>query len=150
MEVETDDTALLTLFQNKATKNEGFKAILNKYSQPIYYFLRKMGLDHEDADELLQDAFIKFWKAPTRDGTDNYIRNTLFYMAAVLCRTKNTNGLLNGLTTEQSMMLILSQQEGFDFAEVAQITSVPVKEVRNSFNKILSLFNDQQNIKNQK
>ncbi|NNU34811.1 hypothetical protein HK413_13475 [Mucilaginibacter sp. S1162] len=63
MSVETDDTALLSLCQNRATRNEGFKLVLNKYNQPVYYFLRKIGLTHEAADELLQDIFVRFWKS---------------------------------------------------------------------------------------
>lgn len=41
MLVETDDTALLSLFQNKTTRKEGFKLVLNSYSRSVYYFLRK-------------------------------------------------------------------------------------------------------------
>lgn len=148
MLVEKDDTALLTLFQNKATRNEGFKGILNKYSQQIYYFLRKIGLEHEDADELMQDVFVKFWKTATGKESGNSIEKGLYSLAATMYLEKNKVVLFTCLTSEQSLIMILKQQEDFDFSAIAQITSLPVNEVRSLFKTGISKLNDQPNTKN--
>ncbi len=41
---------------------EAFEDIVKDHSPRIYYFLRRMGLEHEDADELVQDVFILLWR----------------------------------------------------------------------------------------
>lgn len=41
---------------------EAFEEIVKNHSPKIYYFLRSMGLEHEDADEVLQDIFILLWR----------------------------------------------------------------------------------------
>lgn len=41
---------------------EAFKEIVKDHSRKIYYFLRRMGLEHEDADEIMQDVFILLWR----------------------------------------------------------------------------------------
>ncbi len=37
--------------------------MLKAYQKPIYYFVRRMVLNHDDADDLTQNTFIKAWKA---------------------------------------------------------------------------------------
>ena len=41
---------------------EAFEEIVKDHSPKIYYFLRRMGLEHEDADEIVQDVFILLWR----------------------------------------------------------------------------------------
>lgn len=150
MLVETDDTALLSLFENKATRNEGFKRLLDKYSRQLYYFLRRMGLDHDDADESLQDAFVRFWRAGIIDEPGNSIQNVLYRLATEKCLTKNVKVPFNGLTATQFLILVLKEKEGFDFTDIAQIVSVPVNEVRRLFKTGITKLNDQPNIKKEK
>lgn len=148
MLVDKDDTALLTLFQNKATRNDGFKGILNKYSHQIYYFLRKMGLEHEDTDELVQDIFIKFWRTADSIEQGNSLKNGLYRLAAKSYAAKNRVVHFKGLTSEQSLIMVLKQQEDFDFAAIAHILSISVNEVRSLFKTGISKLNDQLNIQN--
>lgn len=42
--------------------NYGFNLLVRKYQQKIYWHIRKMVIDHDDADDLVQDVFIKVWK----------------------------------------------------------------------------------------
>lgn len=136
MLVETDDEALQVLLQNKVTKNDAFRLILKKYQQKIYYFLRRMGLGHEDADELLQDVFVKFWKTVNTSQAGEALNITLYGLAAKGClayQQKHSIKTLQGLTAEKQLFIILKEQEEFDFQEIAQITAIPVNEVRVSF-----------------
>ena len=41
---------------------EAFEEVVKDHSPKIYYFLRRMGLAHEAADEIVQDVFILFWR----------------------------------------------------------------------------------------
>jgi len=36
--------------------------MVRKYQQKIYWHIRKMVIDHDDADDLVQEVFIKVWK----------------------------------------------------------------------------------------
>lgn len=147
MIVETDDKVLMGLFQNKATRNEGFKVILTQYSQRIYFFLRRMGLNHDDADELLQNLFVKFSRTAALCDT---IKITLYRLAATDCLAylvKHRVARLPGLTSEQLLIMVLKVQEEFDFADIAQITSIPVSEVRSLFKAGINKMNNQSNIK---
>jgi RNA polymerase sigma-70 factor (ECF subfamily) len=56
-----DDQELIAQFQNEKTKNYAFNLIVKKYQQKVYSLIRKMVIDHDDANDLTQDTFIKVW-----------------------------------------------------------------------------------------
>jgi len=47
---------------NPETRDYGFNLLTKEYSQRVYWHVRKMVIDHDDADDLVQDIFIKIWK----------------------------------------------------------------------------------------
>ena len=57
-----DDSTILQKFENEKTRNEAFSLLLDKYQQKIYWHIRRMVINHDDADDLVQDVFIKVWK----------------------------------------------------------------------------------------
>lgn len=62
MSVQVEDSEILSKFQDEKTRNEAFNLLLKKYQQKIYWHIRRMVVDHDDADDLVQDVFVKVWK----------------------------------------------------------------------------------------
>ena len=62
MSVQVDDAEILSKFQDERTRNEAFNLLLKKYQQKIYWHIRRMVIDHDDADDIAQDVFVKVWK----------------------------------------------------------------------------------------
>lgn len=56
------DEEIIKLLQNPGTGDEAFKAILKSYKEKLYYHIRKIVIDHDDADDVTQETFIKIWK----------------------------------------------------------------------------------------
>jgi RNA polymerase sigma-70 factor (ECF subfamily) len=44
---------------NPKTQNTAFKELVQRYQKPLYYHIRNIVLNHDDADDLLQNTFIK-------------------------------------------------------------------------------------------
>lgn len=44
------------------TRREGFEALVRQYSEPLYWKIRHIVFTHEDADDVLQNTFLKIWK----------------------------------------------------------------------------------------
>ncbi|MCK5367060.1 MAG: sigma-70 family RNA polymerase sigma factor [Cyclobacteriaceae bacterium] len=57
-----DDKELLLKLRDPETMNYGFNLLVRKYQQKIYWHVRKMVIDHDDADDLVQEVFVKVWK----------------------------------------------------------------------------------------
>lgn len=56
-----DEKELVRQLQNPATARGAFDALLKTYSQPVYWQIRKMVVSHDDANDLVQNVFIKAW-----------------------------------------------------------------------------------------
>lgn len=54
------DIEIIRLLKNDI--NKGFRIIVDKYSQKLYWHIRRLVILHEDADDALQNTFIKAWK----------------------------------------------------------------------------------------
>lgn len=57
------DEELLALFQNPETRRNAFNQMVRKYQQKVYWLVRKMVVDHDDANDITQDVFVKAWTA---------------------------------------------------------------------------------------
>lgn len=59
---ENPDHKLLEMCRNEGSRNFGFRLLVDKYNQRVYWHIRRMVINHEDADDLVQDTFLKVWK----------------------------------------------------------------------------------------
>ncbi len=59
---ERDDIDLLKDFGNPALSHQAFKELIKKYQVRLYWHIRKMVINHDDTDDILQNTFIKIWK----------------------------------------------------------------------------------------
>src|SRR3979409_2037965 len=81
MAVTPDDKELLFLFKNAETKEKGFTSILKKYQEKLYWHVRRMVVDHEDANDVLQNMFIKVWNALENFREDSQLYTWLYRIA---------------------------------------------------------------------
>lgn len=49
------------LLESDTTKREAFNIIVKSYSEQLYWKIRYVVLRHEDADDVLQNTFLKAW-----------------------------------------------------------------------------------------
>lgn len=56
-----DEREVLALLQDESTQRQGFERIVAHYSEPLYWQIRRIVLSHDDANDLLQNTFIKAW-----------------------------------------------------------------------------------------
>jgi RNA polymerase sigma factor (sigma-70 family) len=64
---EYTDAELLELFREPASRNHAFNLLVKRYQQKVYYHIRRIVIDHDDANDVVQNTFIKAWK-----GLDNF------------------------------------------------------------------------------
>ena len=57
-----DDREILDALREEGRENYAFNLLVRKYSQRLYWHIRRAVLSHDDADDLLQNTFIKAWK----------------------------------------------------------------------------------------
>lgn len=80
-----DDSLILQKFENEKTRTEAFSLLLDKYQQKIYWHVRRMVLNHDDADDLVQDVFVKVWKNLGNFRQDAQLYTWLYRIATNEC-----------------------------------------------------------------
>ncbi|MDE6143134.1 MAG: sigma-70 family RNA polymerase sigma factor [Muribaculaceae bacterium] len=76
-----DEKELVRQLQNPATARPAFNELLKAYSQPVYWQIRKMVVNHDDANDLVQNVFIKAWNNLRNFRGDAKLSTWLFKIA---------------------------------------------------------------------
>lgn len=56
-----NEKEIIALLQEPARQREAFEAIVREYSEQLYWQIRRLVLSHDDANDILQNTFIKAW-----------------------------------------------------------------------------------------
>ncbi len=83
----TSDAELLVEFRNPITKEKAFTAIIKKYQEKLYWHLRRMVIDHEDANDVLQNVLIRVWNGLENFREDSQLYTWLYRVATNECLT---------------------------------------------------------------
>jgi RNA polymerase sigma-70 factor, ECF subfamily len=59
---ETTDDDILSLLNEKISYERGFRLLMQKYQEPLYRHIRRMVFNHDDADDVIQNTFIKVYR----------------------------------------------------------------------------------------
>ncbi len=76
-----NEEEILKLLQNSKTQSRAFEEIVNHYSQPLYWQIRRLVVDHEDTDDVLQNTFIKAWSNITAFRGESKLSTWLYKIA---------------------------------------------------------------------
>ena len=68
------DNELLIQFRDPATKEKAYTTIIRKYQEKLYWHVRRMVVDHDDANDVLQNLLIRVWK-----GLENFREDSQLY-----------------------------------------------------------------------
>jgi RNA polymerase sigma factor (sigma-70 family) len=69
-----DDKLLLEQFKQPGSKERAYTAIIKKYQERLYWHIRRMLVDHDDTNDVMQNMFIKVW-----NGLENFREDSQLY-----------------------------------------------------------------------
>lgn len=58
---EYNEEIIIEELRNEDTRQRAFNKVMRHYSQPLYWQIRRMVIDHENTNDILQETFIKAW-----------------------------------------------------------------------------------------
>src|SRR5579862_2668821 len=102
------DKELLELFHSATGKEKAFTLLIEKYQQKIYYHIRRMVKSHEDADDVMQNTFIKVW-----NGLENFRADSQLFTWLYRIATNETITFIN-YRTKRATIAFESSDTGDD------------------------------------
>ncbi len=113
-----DDKELLHLFKQPAEKEKAFTAIIKKYQERLYWHVRRLVITHEDANDVLQNLFIKVWNALGNFREDSQLYTWLYRIATNESLTfldqQKRRTSVSFTDVETSLSNKIKADEGFD------------------------------------
>ena len=76
-----DDKALINDFKLPLLKEQAFTNIVKKYQEKLYWHIRRIVIEHEDANDILQNMFIKVWNSLGNFREDSQLYTWLYRIA---------------------------------------------------------------------
>ncbi len=130
----TDEDILLQQLRDPKTRRTTFSEMVKAYSEPLYWHIRRMVLSHDDANDLLQNVFIKAWT-----GLDGFLGNakvlTWLYRIATneTITFLNRNSNLGSMDEAEKVVSQLEADEYFDGDDLqarlqAAVQTLPPKQ----------------------
>ena len=59
---ELEEQEFIATLLNPKTQNVAFQKLLSDYQRPLYSLIRNIVLNHDDADDVLQNTFVKIFQ----------------------------------------------------------------------------------------
>lgn len=109
---EHSDSDLISLFRKSDSRNYAFNLIVRKYQERVYWHIRRIVIDHNDADDVVQNTFIKAF-----EGLDNFREESKLYTWIYRIAT---NEALTFLKQKRRVFFLPIQDSGNELARTLQ------------------------------
>ena len=76
-----DESEFIRRLQNPNTREIAFKELLQLYKERLYWHIRKIVISHDDADDVLQNTFIKVYRSIDKFKGDSKLFSWLYRIA---------------------------------------------------------------------
>ncbi len=77
-----EEKELVKALKTEADKEAAFRELVKQYKERLYWQIRNMVLDHDDADDVLQNTFIKIYRNINSFKGDSKLHTWMFRIAA--------------------------------------------------------------------
>ena len=78
---DSADKKLIEEFRDPKSRNFAFSKLVNTYQERLYWHIRRIVIDHDDADDVLQNTFIKAFKNLDKFREDSQLFTWLYRIA---------------------------------------------------------------------
>ena len=107
---------------NPKTQNEAFQMLLSQYQRPLYHHIRNIVLNHDDADDVLQNTFIKVFQHLKGFKGDSKLFSWMYRIATNEAITFiNQKAKRNGTTSEALQSKIVENLKADSFFDGTEI-----------------------------
>jgi RNA polymerase sigma-70 factor (ECF subfamily) len=107
------EVELVERLRNPSTIRDAFAEVVRLYGEKLYWQIRKMVLNHDDANDLLQNTFLKAWMNIDYFRGDAKLSTWLYKIAINECITfLNRQRSMNNISMNDSDVFLLERLKG--------------------------------------
>ena len=120
-----DEITLVEQLKNVQTKEQAFRVLISEYKERLYWHIRKIVISHDDADDVLQNTFIKVFRSIDKFKQDSKLYSWMYRIATnesitfINKRAKERNVDISEI--QQVRVASLSSDEWYTGDEIQEI-----------------------------
>ena len=137
------DQDLLKFFENPNTKELGMRHLMRQYKEKLYWQIKRIVTHHDDADEVLQNVWIKIWLNIDKFKAESAISTWLYRIAYNESISYIQNIKKQNLADWESVMPII---EGNTEEEIPQINGRDREEILQKIQEAIELLPEKQKL----
>ena len=131
--MQSDDIELLNRFKQPDLKERAFTDLIKKYQEKLYWHIRRMVIDHEDTNDILQNMFIKVWKGLENFREDSQLYTWLYRIATNECLTfleqRKRRASVSMGDVDTGLSNKIKADEGFDINKLEWKLQVAIQQL---------------------
>ena len=162
---------MLARLRDAATRREAFDRVVGLFLRPLYWYVRRLVVVHEDAEDVVQESFVRAWDALEDfrgDGAElrawlyrtfknlffDYYRRSVLeaeYVQGLRSEAVESSGiqnvetglLLQTISPQDRTIFLLRYYEGYTAKEIAELLHLPAGTVRSRLSRCRKYLKEQ-------
>ena len=140
---EWDDRGIIQDFNKSGKEEVAFNALVEKYRERLYWHIRKIIIDHDDTDDVLQNTFIKSWHGLKDFREDSKLYTWLYRIATnealSFLKKKKRAQFMPWNDVENSLAENLESDQYFDGDEIQKKLQLAILKLPNKQRIVFNL-----------
>lgn len=113
----------------KSNREQGFKLLVEYFQEPIYHYIRRLVVLHEDAEDVLQEVFIQIYKYWEQFRNESSLSTWVYRIATnESLRLLNNRKRRETLATEDVQETLIAQLKASDYVDYENELAVKFQE----------------------
>ncbi len=108
-----NESDFIEKMKEPASKRQAFSSLVDAYQEKVYWKVRKIVIDHDDANDVTQDVFIKVWQNLDKFRADSKLYTWIYRIAVneslTFIKKKRKQ---NQISLEDNQLLVASFDKG--------------------------------------
>lgn len=135
--MDQNDRELIASLKDASTREYAFQSLVKLYQERLYWHIRKIVISHDDADDVLQNTFIKVWRSIENFREESSLYTWLYRIATnesiTFIHSSKKRSFMPMNETSEYLMGNLTSDSYFDGTEIQQklqeaILTLPEKQ----------------------
>jgi RNA polymerase sigma-70 factor (ECF subfamily) len=132
------EATLVERLRESATRREAFPFLVKEYQRRVYSIVRKMVIDHDDADDIVQEVFVKVWHNLDKFKGESGLFTWIYRIA--------TNESLQFLRKRKNQISLGDDLEGVMERSLMTVDSAGADEIEKKLQKAILKLPDKQRL----
>ena len=108
--------------------DQGFKLLMNHFQEPMYHYIRRMVVSHEEAEDILQEVFIRVFRHLDQFRNESSLSTWIYRIATNECIRFLNKRTVQVISEQEVQEELINKLKASDYIDYENELAVKVQE----------------------